>query len=478
MEKALDSAVEMACQEGRQANDWLSGRKMKAVKCLLLAGWATAVVAVYAGEITSQEETTIAAGKAVVQNMVKEQFAVIADGFDAKMKNALPAAKLKTAWQMLLVQAGAYQHITGARFITDKAYKIVFVTCQFERAALDVKIVFDAAGQVAGLLFLPAEPPTAYTPPDYVKRDAFDEKEVLIGVEPWVLPGTLAIPKKSGTLPAVVLVHGSGPHDRDETIGPNKPFRDLAWGLASRGIIVLRYEKRTKAHAQQFTGEEKTKITVKEETIEDAQAAVGLLLKEEKVSKDRIFVLGHSLGGYLAPQIGALDKRIAGIIILAGSARPLEDLVLEQSEYLLSLNSASANEEKLLMELRKQVAAVKSPDLTPATPAESLPLNVPASYWLDLRAYNAPAQAAKLSCGILLLQGERDYQVTMKDYLLWETALSKCGNAKLKKYATLNHLFMEGNGRSTPAEYYALPGHVSIAVIDDVANWLLADKGQ
>jgi dienelactone hydrolase len=107
-----------------------------------------------------------------------------------------------------------------------------------------------------------------------------------------------------------VLVHGSGPQDRDETIGPNKPFRDLAWGLASQGIAVLRYEKRTKKHAMKLVLIKNT-ITVKQETIDDALAAVALLRKTERIDPNRIFVLGHSLGGMLIPRIGARDPDVA-----------------------------------------------------------------------------------------------------------------------------------------------------------------------
>src|SRR5437868_1155092 len=77
-----------------------------------------------------------------------------------------------------------------------------------------------------------------------VNRDTFDEREVTVGKGEWELPGTLGLPKGSGPFPAVVLVQGSGPQDRDETMGVNKPFQDIAWGLASNGIAVLRYDKR------------------------------------------------------------------------------------------------------------------------------------------------------------------------------------------------------------------------------------------
>ena len=135
-----------------------------------------------------------------------------------------------------------------------------------------------------------------------------------------------------------MLVHGSGPNDRDETLGPNKPFRDLAWGLADRGIAVLRYDKRTSVYGGKMAGNKN--LTVREETIDDALLAVKLLRGRPDIDPKRIFILGHSLGGMVAPRIGADDPSLAGLIILAGATRPLPDVAREQLEYIASLSPA------------------------------------------------------------------------------------------------------------------------------------------
>ncbi len=104
---------------------------------------------------------------------------------------------------------------------------------------------------------------------------AFQEREISFGEDSWTLPGTLSIPYKEGPFPALVLVHGSGPNDRDETLGANKPFRDLAQGLASRGIAVLRFDKRTRVHGARIASS--SGLTVAEEAVDDAVLAVGFL---------------------------------------------------------------------------------------------------------------------------------------------------------------------------------------------------------
>ncbi len=151
------------------------------------------------------------------------------------------------------------------------------------------------------------------------------------------------MPVGQGLFPAVVLVHGSGPQDRDETIGPNKPFRDLAWGLATYGIAVLRYEKRTRVYGQKLQQDKKllTSFTVYEETVDDAVSAVALLSQTPGIRPDRIFVLGHSQGGMTIPRVAQKDKQAAGFIIMAGLTRPLEDAILKQNRYLLSISGLS-----------------------------------------------------------------------------------------------------------------------------------------
>jgi fermentation-respiration switch protein FrsA (DUF1100 family) len=163
---------------------------------------------------------------------------------------------------------------------------------------------------------------------------------------------------------------------------------------------------------------------------------------------------------------------VAGLILLAANSRPLEDVILEQIEYVLSLQKGPDDKTKEALEkLKKQVERVKDPKLSADTPAAELPFGGPAAYWLDLRKYDPVATAAKLKQPMLILQGERDYQVTMTDFEGWKKGLKERKNVTLKSYPKLNHLFMEGEGKATPAEYDKA-GHVAAEVIDDIAGWI------
>lgn len=412
-------------------------------------------------------------GKQFVDLLVKEDFAGAVARFDATMTSAMPEPKLKETWQTLKTQVGPFQKQLGVRATKVSGYDVVLVTCQFEHTTLDAKVVFDTKGLVTGLFFVPTHASAdASGPPPYANTNAFLEKAFTVGHGEWKLPGTLTLPTNgAGPWPAVVLVHGSGPNDRDETIGANKPFRDLAWGLATKGVAVLRYEKRTKEHGAKFKEQDIVHLTVREETIDDAVTAVAQLRATPGLDPKRVFVLGHSLGGMVAPRIGLADSRIAGLIILAGATRPLEDLMVEQMRYLISLNGGPipAGEAKL-NELIVEVAKVKKLTASDASSSAML-LHAPPAYWLDLRQHDPLTAAKELKQPMFILQGGRDYQITQVDFDRWKEALGTRSNATLKMYPDLNHLFITGKGKSTPDEY-GQPSHMAEAVVTDIANWI------
>jgi dienelactone hydrolase len=351
------------------------------------------------------------------------------------MKAALPEMQLEKAWESLIAQAGAYQAKLGTQPPTHQdQYTIVVITLQFEKAPIDLRVVVDSnTGLISGLRFMPNQSEAAkkYQAPTYADPNAFEEREVTVGTGEWQLPGTLTLPKGQGPFPVVVLVHGSGPNDRDETVGPNKPFKDLAWGLASRGIAVLRYDKRTKVYADKLASA--ANLTVKEETTDDAIAAADLLRQTDSVDPTRIFVLGHSLGGMLAPRIGQAHTNNAGLIIMAGPTLPLEDLIVEQTQYILSLHGTpTPDDQKRIDALNQQVAITKALKPTDAVSSTTTILGAPAQYWLDLQAYKPADVASTLKIPMLILQGERDYQVTMQDFQNWKEALSSHSNVQIE----------------------------------------------
>jgi dienelactone hydrolase len=413
--------------------------------------------------------TILPRAREVVDRLVSGEVEPLFQMFNEKMKAAIDADGLRRMMPSLIAQVGAFKSQVGTRTESQDVLRVVFVTCAFERANVDLRIAFDTFDRVVGIGYRPPVSTVTYTPPAYVTPSAFRDESVIVDAGGWPLPGTLSLPVGEGPFPGVVLVHGSGPNDRDESFGPNKPFRDLAEGLASRGIAVLRYDKRTRVHAGRIAGIRD--FTVKDEVVDDAIAAVAAMRKLRAIRSDRVFVLGHSLGGMLAPRIAAGDPAIAGLVVMAGATKPLEQAIADQTRYLALLDGKISPEEQGVLDAAARLAAdVKA--LKPSDPPISAPgVSAPASYWIDLRGYDPPSAAVRLRQPILVLQGERDYQVTMEDFGAWKRALGSRPNVELKSYPTLNHLFLAGAGPSSPAEYNT-PGHVDASVVADIAAWI------
>jgi dienelactone hydrolase len=416
-----------------------------------------------------------ARAQAVLASIAANEFSKVEELFTSEMKVAMPPGRLAAMWTGLLSKAGAHKRCaTDVRVRTIADKQMVITPCEFERASIDVQFAFDSAGRISGFVFRPATAASVtYTLPAYANPSSYAETETTIGSGEWALPATLTVPAGTGPLPAIVLVHGSGPHDRDVTIGRNKPFKDLAAGLASRGIAVLRYDKRTRVHARKTVA--LAAFTVHHEVIEDVLEAVKVLRAHPRIDSARVFVLGHSLGGMLIPRIWTAEPTIAGAIVMAGAAHSLEEAIVAQVRYIATADGTiSADEEKAIREalaLADSVRALKREDAK----SGRIILAAPASYWLDLRDYDPPVAARQVKAPMLILQGERDFQVTLKDFAKWKEALGSRRDVTFRSYPTLNHLFIAGTGPSLPAEY-EVSGHVAEEVIRDIATWVLATR--
>jgi dienelactone hydrolase len=442
---------------------------------LFLLTMPGAVLRISAQEAAQDSPSAIAA-KQVIQELVAGQFEKVEAIYDARMKDMLPPGKLADGWRDLNRQAGAFQAITSAETSQVQGLQVVKMQCKFENSLLDATMIFNPDGKLGFLSFLPHQaPPAPWTPPAYAKQDSFSEQPLTLVNGKFELPGTLTVPAGNGPFPAVVLVQGSGPEDQDETIGPNKPFKDLAWGLASRGIVVFRYTKRTQKYGAQ-SSDDPVRLIVEDETISDARAAVALVVKEPKVDPKQVFLLGHSLGAYLAPRIATGDAEIAGIVMLAANARPLEKVVLEQIHYLAAMNGTPTEaEQKRIQAAEEGAKQIESPDLKPDDKIAFLGATMYGAYWLDLRGYDPLKTAAKLKIPIFIVQGGRDYQVTPSNFQAWSDALSNRKNVTLRTYPDLDHLFMHGTGASKPSDY-ARPDHVSAEVVEGIATFILPSE--
>ena len=303
------------------------------------------------------------------------------------------------------------------------------------------------------------------------------EEKITIGTK-YPLDGLLTLPE-TGEVPyaAVVLVHGSGASDMDESVGKTKTFKDLAIGLAKRGIATLRYNKRTYTHGKALMKDFGGSFTVYEETIEDAILATELLRNDSRINSDRIFIVGHSMGACLAPRIDAEGGDFAGLILLAGSPRRLEEIMKDQQEDFL-------NQTKGIIRwiAKKQISKIASKfdniyNLTDED-AKKTPLFNKYSTIYYLKEWGEKPVSdylAVLEKPILVLHGESDLQVTTeKDFNVFKELLANHPLATFKSYPGLNHLFMKSiyNNIRKLMKEYKIPQHVEVVVIDDIADWI------
>jgi dienelactone hydrolase len=399
----------------------------------------------------------VATARKAVDLMLAEKYQDMQSLFTPEVQKDLAPANLEKLGTQLKAN-GPHGTVGEPQVTKSGPNTIAVIPVKFGARTINFRMVVNGSGLVMGMFALPGA--IEWNRPPYSTPDSFKEREVTVGEGEWKLPGTLTVPVGAGPFPAVVLVHGSGPSDRDETLGGTKVFKDLAEGLATRGIVVVRYEKRTKQYQSRVAA--LSRFTVGEETVDDASAAAALLRKQPEVNPAKVFVAGHSLGAYVAPRIADEDTKLAGLVLLAGNVRPMEDLVIEQLEAIGAAPGPITQAKAVQAKVKK---------LEPGDEDSPAVMGVPAAYWLDLKNYNPAEHAKKLAIPMLILQGERDYQVTMKDFALWKAAIGSSKNVTMKSYPALNHLFVAGEGKSLPAEY-AKPGHVNVEVVDDIAAFL------
>ncbi len=392
--------------------------------------------------------------------------------FHPELISQLPPEGIEKKWADLIRRYGRFLKPLAPSVKPYQEFLIVTVGCEFERSSANFQLVFDDAKRIVELAQNPV-----YREPAYVAPQTYLESDVLVGSGHWLLDGTLTLPTGPSPYPVVILVHDIGPFDRDSTLGPNKMFRDLALGLASRGIAVLRYEQRNygeeriqkiAAISQVLTGV----VTADWLIIEDVQEALTLLRSDGRFDPRAIFILGHGLGGLMAPRIATRDPAVAGLIIVNGMGRPPQDILLDRVKYYLGLDGQIDEKERMQIEdLEKKVARTKAPDLTASAPAEEMPLGRQPEFWMDLRDYRPAELAAHLNQPMLVLYGGRNYLVPAQDFEIWKKQLSDRKNVTFELYPTLNHLMMDGQERPDEDEYLR-PNHVDIKVIEDIVHWV------
>ncbi len=380
--------------------------------------------------------------------------------FDNAMLELVNNKQLEQTLKPSFIQLGNIKEIKQTSSYNTAGYQIIEVPVMFSKQNANIIIAFNSQNQIAGINFNEYSDKVLSLPTKAV------EIETSLTIDDnHQLPGILTLPKTEGKFPVVILVHGSGSSDMDETILTNKPFRDIAYLLAEKGIATYRYDKRTYVYGSEFATD--IYFTVNDETVDDAVIATEMLKQLDNIDPNQVYVLGHSLGGMMIPRIEEKSD-VAGVIMMAAPASKLNEIMLVQFDYLEQFANAQA---KLIYDqTRTQLKALENLD---DFKEDEIIVGAYKAYWKDLLSYDQVEKAKNIQVPVLLLQGEQDCQVFMSEYEIWQNAFDKYPNWTLKKFTGLNHLMMEGSLTEDPSIGYARKSTVDQRVIEEIAKFIL-----
>ena len=301
----------------------------------------------------------------------------------------------------------------------------------------------------------------------------YSEKIIIGQGTEFPLNGLITFPDGTdGPVPAVVMVHGSGSSNMDEKVMKLTPFRDLAGGLARHGIASIRYDKRSFVHARKML---RQCITVKEETIDDAVLAVSILKSDPRIDRERIFILGHSMGAMLAPRIDGEGGDVSGLIMMAGTPYRLEDIFVRQ----LGQASESKTVVKWIAAIEDKIFTKKFDDLYSMSDEEAKRKKFVGGttlyYFKEMGRKTAADYLLENEKPVLIMQGGRDFQVLADDdYLKFKELLSERKNTFFRLYPDLNHVFVEAmyDDISKASKEYSTERHIGEEVISDIVSFI------
>lgn len=404
----------------------------------------------------------------IISYFKTQQFDSIFNLQNADMKRKIDANDYETMWSNFIENHDSLASV-GETKVTKKDSLWVTVTkISFVKKDYNLKLTINNKNQLSGIFFTNIK--TNHTPPGYINTLLFFEIKLNVPTKGIESEGMLSIPKGNNKHPLVIIVGGSGPTDKDGTIGANKPYKDLAWALAAKGVAVYRYDKRT-ANSSNLKGVKTNEFTMEQEYLIDLKNIVNALSKDKRLDAKKIFIAGHSQGGFMIPYFKMNLPKVAGFIGLAANYQTIAEIIPSQLEYLSALNNDSATLAAYAPLIAK-ANYTKNHLYDKQINTDSLFPGLTIAFLRHMDKYKPDNIAEVLNKKpVLFIQGSRDYQVTPTELNLWKNKLKNACCATYIQFEKLNHMLLAGEGKSTPNEYN-VPNNVPEYVATEIANWV------
>lgn len=422
----------------------------------------------------------------IVENLVEENFAEVVASFTPWLAERHQVDELEAVWYRTVQRFGLYEgHQFGETIEKDSTVSYLYVI-KYQMAALALVLAFNDDGRVMAFVLQPPEgEPTKSEPmwvvpdfsaielkkfpiPDYVDTAYISEVEFTMQGDP-PLPAVMTVAKTNEPNPVVLLFEGFGPTDRDLTIGGVKPFRDLAWGLATQGVASIRFDCRAYTQSvEKIAGYDLNNLI-----LDDIAAMLAYIRMESSIfDTTRIFLAGHGLGGAAAPRAAERDGGIAGLIFLSSPARSIDELIAETVRRGSESRDVAGDGKR---EEPGKTAEVLDDLKRRKIPPNKMILFAPARIWYDLMDNDHLALAKQLNLPTLIIHSGGDIEAGDEDYAIWEKKFGGRDKFVIKKYDDLNHFYQGISGPADRNEFLTGTAPVDRRVVDDIAAWI---KGQ
>lgn len=414
----------------------------------------------------AEAESVQAMTEQTAHQLMEGNFVAIEAQLDDTMRTAVDEQTLASGWAMMTEQLGVCTGLTAVQ--ADETARAGAAVLAHERGTSLLSVAYDAQGRISSLFLAPrAEQPLALE--RSLPAGAQALPVTLFAGTDHEMTGEVIVPAGADAdTPYIVMAQGSGPSDMDETIGGNKPFRDLAYDLAALGVGSIRHDKITYAHPTRPCE------TVDQEYLEPVREALDVL--RAQTDAQRVYLLGHSEGGMITPYLVQACGFDGGICV-AGTPLTLWEIALMQNRAVLQALEGPQRGAMMAQLEAEEAKGRRLPEMSDEEAAGETVLGISAVY-LRHMARMDQAQMAK-DCGkpFLFLWGERDFQVERTAFEAWQERLGDDPRFTYRTYPGLNHLMMPAGEKDSilnAQAAYLEPKAVDAQVAADIAAWMMA----